>query len=277
MAFNLHEAAKEHRLIVAHRGVTGGNIPCNTLPAFEIALMQGADMIEADVSRAGDGTLCIFHPRMEPKHLGLRCSIPEMTWQEISGLRYINMNHTPTQFGILKLDELLEQFKNRCFINLDKFWDAPAEINKAVKRHNMMDQVLVKSPPTEEVVTVLKEIGPDVPYMPVIYEGKYFPHEALLKADINYVGVEVVYPNEDSKYASPAFVESMHKDGKLVWINSIIYNTKKQLSGGHSDDSAFTISPEHGWGWLADIGYDMIQTDWPSMLIDFLKATNRYY
>ena len=143
MAFNLHEAAKEHRLIVAHRGVTGGNIPCNTLPAFEIALMQGADMIEADVSRAGDGTLCIFHPRMEPKHLGLRCSIPEMTWQEISGLRYINMNHTPTQFGILKLDELLEQFKNRCFINLDKFWDAPAEIYKAVKRHNMMDQVLV--------------------------------------------------------------------------------------------------------------------------------------
>ena len=277
MAFNLYESAKEHRLIVAHRGVTGGNIPCNTLPAFEIALLQGADMIEADVSQAADGTLCIFHPRMEPKHLGKDCSIPKMTWPEVAELRYINMNQTPTQFGILKLDELLEQFKNRCYINLDKFWDAPADIYKAVKRHNMMDQVLVKSPPTEEVVTVLKEIGPDVPYMPVIYEGKDFPHEMLLNSDIKYVGVEVVYPNEDSIYATPEFVESMHKDGKLVWINSIIYNTKKQLSGGHSDDTAFTISPEHGWGWLTDIGYDMIQTDWPAMLIDYLKVTNRYF
>lgn len=277
MSLDLHEAAKAHRLIVCHRGVTGGNIPCNTLPAFEIALMQGADMLEADVSQAADGTLCIFHPRMESRHLNKQCSIPEMTWEEVRQLRYINMDHTTTQFGIMKLDELLEQFKDRCFINLDKFWGAPADIYKAVKRHNMLDQVLVKSPPTEEVITVLKEIGPDVPYMPVIYEGREFPHHALMNSGINYVGVEVVYPNEDSFFATTEFLESMHRDQKLVWINSIIYNTQKQLSGGHSDDSAFTVSPDHGWGWLADIGYDLIQTDWPGMLIDYLKATNRYY
>ncbi len=277
MHFNLNQAAADHRLIVCHRGATGGNIPCNTLPAFEIALMQGADMLETDISQTADGTLCIFHPRMEPRHLGVNCSIPEMTWQEVSQLRFINMNHTPTQFGILKLDEFLEHFKDRCFINLDKFWGAPAEIYKAVKHHDMLDQVLVKSPPTEEVLTVLKEIGPDVPYMPVIYEGKDFPHNELMHSDINYVGVEVVYENEDSVYTSPEFVETMHKDNKLVWVNSIIYNTKKQLSGGHSDDTAFTISQDYGWGWLADIGYDLIQTDWPGMLIDYLKTTNRYY
>ena len=273
----LQESAKNHRLIVCHRGATGGNIPCNTLPAFEIALMQGADMLETDISQTADGTLCIFHPKMEPRHLGVSCSIPEMTWQEVSQLRFINMNHTPTQFGILKLDEFLEHFKGRCYINLDKFWGAPADIYKTVKRHNMMQQVLVKSPPTPEVLTVLKEIGPDVPYMPVIYEGKEFPHAGLMHSGINYVGVEVVYPNEDSHFASPEFIETIHADGKLVWVNSIIYNTKKQLSGGHSDDTAFTISPDHGWGWLADIGYDLIQTDWPGMLIDYLKVTNRYY
>ena len=277
MHMNLHETASDHRLIVTHRGVTGGNIPCNTLPAFEIALLQGTDMIEADVSKTADDVLCIFHPRMESRHLNSDCHIPEMTWQQVSELRYVNMNRTPTQFGILKLDELLEHFKGRTFINLDKFWDAPADIYKAVKRHNMLDQVLVKSPPTHEVLTVLKEIGPDVPYMPVIYEGKDFPHTELLNSGINYIGVEVVYPNEDSIYATPAFVDAMHKDHKLVWINSIIYNTQKQLSGGHSDDTAFTISQDHGWGWLADIGYDLIQTDWPGMLINYLKTTNRYY
>lgn len=277
MNFNLNCSAADHVLIVCHRGATGGNIPCNTLPAFEIALLQGADMVEADVSSTADGVLCIFHPRMEPRHLNKECSIPEMSWQEVSQLRYVNMNRTPTQFGLLTLDEFLEHFKGRCYINLDKFWDAPAEIYKAVKRHNMLDQVLVKSPPSEDVIRVLEQIGPDVPYMPVIYEGHTFPHKELMTKNINYVGVEVVYPNEDSIYATPEFVDSMHRDNKLVWVNSIIYNTKKQLSGGHSDDTAFTVSMDYGWGWLADKGYDLIQTDWPGMLIEYLKNTNRYF
>ena len=44
MVFNLFEKAKENIIVVAHRGVAGGNIPCNTLTAYEIALKQGADM-----------------------------------------------------------------------------------------------------------------------------------------------------------------------------------------------------------------------------------------
>ena len=50
MSFNLIEKSKENIIIVAHRGSSGGNIPCNTMAAYEIALRQGADMIEADVS-----------------------------------------------------------------------------------------------------------------------------------------------------------------------------------------------------------------------------------
>ena len=38
MKFDLFESAKDHTLIVAHRGVAGGNIPCNTLPAYETAV-----------------------------------------------------------------------------------------------------------------------------------------------------------------------------------------------------------------------------------------------
>ncbi len=30
-------------LVAAHRGVAGANIPCNTIPAFEIALRSGAE------------------------------------------------------------------------------------------------------------------------------------------------------------------------------------------------------------------------------------------
>ena len=69
----------------------------------------------------------------------------------------------------------------------------------------------------------------------------------------------------------------MHRDGKLVWVNSIIYSYKEQLAGGHSDDSALCESMDYGWGWLADRGFDLIQTDWPGMLVSFLKESGRYY
>ena len=62
MVFNLREKAKENIIIAAHRGSCAGNIPCNTLAAYEIALKQGADMLEVDVSCSIDGKLFLFHP-----------------------------------------------------------------------------------------------------------------------------------------------------------------------------------------------------------------------
>ena len=56
---NLKEAASRRILITAHRGVSAGNIPCNTIPAYETALVQGADVLEIDVTMSGEGTLFI--------------------------------------------------------------------------------------------------------------------------------------------------------------------------------------------------------------------------
>jgi glycerophosphoryl diester phosphodiesterase len=71
MNFDYREAAKKNILIVAHRGVSAGNIPCNTLPAYEIALKQGADVIEMDVDMSADGQLVVFHPGREFEHLSI--------------------------------------------------------------------------------------------------------------------------------------------------------------------------------------------------------------
>ena len=145
MKFDVRETAKDHKIIVAHRGVSGGNIPCNTMTAYEIALKQGADMIETDLSTTADGELVIFHPKMEPRHLAADVSIPKMTADEVSKLRYVNYDVVPTQFGVERFDDLLENFKGRCYINIDKFWGNPEAIYRAIKRHGMIDQVLVKS------------------------------------------------------------------------------------------------------------------------------------
>ena len=55
------ELAEKKILIMAHRGVCGANIIENTMEAFELALRQGADILEMDVFRTTDGELFIFH------------------------------------------------------------------------------------------------------------------------------------------------------------------------------------------------------------------------
>ena len=276
MKFNLKQDAASNLMLVAHRGFWGGNIPCNTVPAFDTALRHGADMIEIDLDRTADGKLVIFHPGMEQALLGFSESIERMPYDFVKQLRYINTDDVPTQFGIEKFDDFLEHFKGRCFINVDKFWDNPEAIYEAVKRHGMTDQIVVKAPPTDEVLRVLRELAPTLAYMPVV-KRRFDGHSELLKSNINYIGIEALFYDDGDDIVSEQFMDAVHKDGKLMWVNSIIYDCQKQIAAGHSDDTALTESEDKGWGWLADRGFDLIQTDWPMMLIDYLKNSGKYY
>jgi len=49
-----------HPIVFGHRGASG-EVPENTLPAFQRALAQGADVIETDVHRSRDGQVVIAH------------------------------------------------------------------------------------------------------------------------------------------------------------------------------------------------------------------------
>ena len=100
-------------------------------------------------------------------------------------------------------------------------------------------------------------------------------HEMLMKRKLRYVGAEVVFTDENDGVGSKEYIEKLHADGKIVWANAIAYDYKVQLAAGHSDDVSVTGEPEKGWGWLADRGYDIIQTDWTLALKTYLEKTGR--
>ena len=100
-------------------------------------------------------------------------------------------------------------------------------------------------------------------------------HESLKKRSINYVGTEVLFEKEDAPVASKEYIDMMHADGKIVWANSIVYNYKSVLSAGHNDDVSMADDPALGWGWLADRGFDLIQTDFVHQCVTYLVNTGR--
>ncbi|NLV91957.1 MAG: glycerophosphodiester phosphodiesterase family protein [Firmicutes bacterium] len=276
MKGTLQELAQEKIIIVAHRGVFGGNIPCNNLAAYDIALKHGADMIEIDVTKSADDELFIFHPKMERAHLNGDVDIRTMTAAEIKKLRYVNIDDTPTDIGLNTLDEVFEHFKGRCFINVDKFWDCPELIIEKIKRHNIQDQILLKSSPKPEILDMVEDYAPDIPFMPIISEDQGI-HEYLQRRNINYIGSELLFTTEDSEVASEEYIAMLHRDGKLAWSNAIVYDYKAVLAAGHSDDESLINDPANGWGWLADRNFDFIQTDWVLACVQYLKETGRLY
>ena len=275
--FDIKSFAKEKMIICAHRGAWTGNIPCNSLPAYEIALAQGADMIETDVTASADGELFIFHPGQEKRQLGKDIDIRTMKADEIRDLRMVTIDGTETAHRLLTLDELLEHFKGRCYINIDKFGDNPELIVKKIQKHNISEQIIVKSAPKPKSLDVMEALAPDIQYLAIIgnYNSDY--HAELMSKKMNYVGLEVVFAEEDAYIASDEFIERVHNDGRLIWGNSILYNYKKLLAASHSDDTALTGDMDIGWGYFAKKKFDIIQTDWPLALSIYLEKTGQMY
>lgn len=271
---NIFEEAKRKTLIAAHRGVAGGNIPGNTLQAFDIALDQGADIIETDVFKSLDGQIFIFHTGQEKAHLGKDLDVTKMISDEIRELRYINLDGNETEIGICSLDECLEHLKGRCFINLDRCWDFWEDVIPIVEHHGMADQILLKSYPHMKYLKKLEVLAPRYMYMPIINE-KDECSNILERMQINYIGAELVFASEQSPIMQEDYLYKMKKKGRLLWGNAIVYSYKVLLSAGHNDDLSLEGNPDEGWGWLVDKGFDIIQTDWPNMLNIYLKGANR--
>lgn len=272
---DLLKLAKEKKvLLVAHRGTAGGNIPCNSLPAFKSALNMGADIIELDVEKSRDGELFIQHPKMEKVHLRFNDYIHRYPASFVEQLRLSNWDLARTQYPILRLEEAFELLKGKCLINIDKFWVNPELISKLIRKMDMADQIIIKTANKPEYIDDVERYAPDIPYM-TIAKDVDTTHEELMKRSINYVGTEVLFDSEDAPVASKEYIDMMHADNKIVWSNAIVYSYKAVLSAGHNDDISMSESGELGWGWLADRGFDLIQTDFIYQCRMFLEQTGR--
>ena len=260
--------------IAAHRGSCGGNIPPNTSVAYEAALFQGANILEADVARSADGVFYMFHTGSgnEKYYLGIDCAFEDLTSKELNELHLNNELGKDTLYHLIKLEDMLAQFKGRCIINLDRSWEYWEEILPMVRKLDMADQILLKSPCKKEWIEKAGLVASDFAYMPIINEDITPFYELGGDRLPGFIGAELVFATEESPIITNRTVEMLHKDGKIAWGNSIQFSAKKILSAGHNDDISLSGNPDAGWGWLVRHGFDIIQTDWVCALKLYLES-----
>lgn len=136
-------------LVIAHRG-SSGERPENTLPAFERAIEQSADMIETDLHLSRDGVVVIHHDA-ELERLGEQGEIRDRTATELAA-----MNAAPGAGVAEKMPtllDILDGFGDRMQFNLelkvgrdDAAYDGLEDIVvSAVEERGLMPRMLFSS------------------------------------------------------------------------------------------------------------------------------------
>lgn len=270
----LHKLITQKKvLIAAHRGTCGGSIVQNTILAYENAIAHGADIIEVDVIQSSDGTYYAFHNGQERLVLGIDRDIRQMTSKEIEEIKIINSIDHRLQQRICRLEEILEHFRGRVMINIDRSWDYWEELLPLLASKEMDEQLILKAKPHKNYLSQLTAFAPNIPFMPICID----PNDLIAAEEfpVNLAAVEPIFENESSPLLAPDFIRYCKGQGYALWANAITLGDHVTLTAGHDDNNAILHGPDAHWGWLVDKGFDLIQTDWPALLARHLEGTVR--
>lgn len=225
-------------LVIAHRGASGHR-PENTLPAYELAVEQGADMIEIDLHRTRDEGIVVVHDE-DLSGLGGRGEIAAATLAQVRALDAGGGERVPT------LDEVLDGFGRRIAFNLELKRASQAEYEgleqatlAAVGQRGLLSRMLFSSF-YDPVLARLRALSPEARIGLLI--SHKFPHRAVARAQA--LGAEAIHP-EDS-IVTRDLVREAHDAGLAVHV--------------------FTVDEEVELRRFLDLGVDGIFTNYPERL-----------
>lgn len=231
-------------LVIAHRGASAYR-PENTLPAFELAVEQRADMIETDLHRTRDGAVVITHDE-ELAGIGGRGEIADATLAEIRALDAGGGARVPT------LDEMLDGFGPRIPFNLELKKGTRAEYEgleeiaiEAVRARGIAERTLFSSF-YDPVLARLRERAPEA-RIGLLISRKY-PIRILERAAA--LGAEAIHP--ELPLVDAALVEAAHGAGLAVYV--------------------FTVDDPADMRRLLDLGVDGLFTNHPDRMRALVDA-----
>lgn len=272
MFFNtLKEKRQINVLVAAHRGTCGANIIQNTYLSCNNALLHGADIVEVDAVESTDGVFFAFHDGEEESLWGYKADIRKMASTAIERQPCKNSLDVFINQKVERLKPLLERLKNKCLINIDRSWYHWENMIKFLDEIDMYDQIVLKAPPEEEYLKQLEESKSPVMFMPIIRTVEEW--QTVKKYNINTVAVEIIFETFDADVIQKEFIDELHNQGILIWINALSLNDDITLSAELEDNGAIMNGYDTTWGRLVDeFKADVIQTDWPALLKPYVMS-----
>ena len=256
-------------LVTAHRG-DWRNTPENSIQALKNCIAMGVDIMELDLKKTKDGYLVIMHDRDIDRTTTGKGDVADYTLAEIQKFYLRSGSGHPTKHQIPTFKEILSIAKDHIIIDVDKGYDYYPQVIKELREAGMIRQAIVNVKGSTPLTTIEQEQGKiddDITIMPIVdmkrpdalqIINSYKPHKrTVLQANFNTDTLAILKHLE-------AF-----RSNYGLWINSLW----PEQNGGHDDDQAVEENKkDETWGWLVRQKANMIQTDRPKELIEYLKT-----
>ena len=265
---NLLQEGNNSVLVVSHRA-DWRNAPENSLQAIQNCIDMGADMVEIDLKKTKDGHLVLMHDKTINRTMTGTGSPDEYTLAELKAMRLRNGAGIKTRHQIPTFEEVMNLCKGKIMVNVDKGYDYFKDAYEVLKKTGTVDQCIMKaSLPYERVKAENGEVLDKMIFMPVVQLHKESA-EATIDGYLEHMkpqAFELVFNNDSPEVQR--LIKKVRDSGAKIFINSLW----PELCGGHDDDRAVELhQPDESWGWIIDQGAKLIQTDRPTLLLQYLK------
>lgn len=265
MINNLKDSSNDQIIVVAHRG-DWRNAPENSLQAIKNCIAMGVDMVEIDVRETKDGQLVLMHDKTIDRTTTGKGKVSELTWKYLQTLQLRDGIGHETPHRIPTLEDALELAKGKILVNLDKSYDIFDKCYEIIKKTDTQNQVVIKGAiPYKQVKKEFGTYLDKVFFMPIVRlknKGSKVIVDEYLDG-LNPVAFEFTAPQDTLEMISQ--FDDIRAKGSSVWVNSLW----PYHNGGHDDEKA-ALDPTV-YDWYIENHIDIIQTDRPKLLIDYLR------
>jgi glycerophosphoryl diester phosphodiesterase len=188
------ESARSRPLILGHRG-SPRLAPENSLDSFRIALEQGADGVELDVQRTGDGVLVAHHDEALP------------SGEDIAALSYAELLPSARRAGfeMPKLANVFELLSGRALLDIELKRAGYEESVAELARRLLPKATFAFSSFDMRVVRECRRLAPDVPAFLIVAGERETALDLALMESIGASGIAF-----ESTHVSDSMVQFFH-------------------------------------------------------------------
>lgn len=230
-------------IIFAHRGASA-HAPENTLPAFELAVAQGAPAIEFDVKLTSDRRVIIIHDhtlRRTTNGSGLVANTSFDALRELDAGFWKDPKYTGAQIPLL--EEVLEAVGKKVLINIEltnyttPFDGLPDEVAAIVQKHGLQGQIIFSSFNFNNLL-ITRRLLPDIPCGQLILPGR---QGWLQRVAANFIHVEAEHPFTSD--VTESYVKRQHGRGRRVHVWTVNDPLDMRRLRFYGVDGIFTDDP----------------------------------
>lgn len=245
-----HDTSSSEVLVVAHRA-SNAQYPENSLAAIQYSINTGVDVVELDIRTTRDGKLVLMHDETVDRTTSGEGKVRELTYKELEVLSLESNWGDTIVHRIPLVEEAFLMAKGYIMIDLDIKDVSIRKLVELVQKTGVQNQVLFFDS-SFEVLDSVRLLDSTLLLMPRAHSLE----EA--KSIIERYHPPVIHIDDD--FYTDEVVQTIKESGARVWINAL----------GVPDIKAKIGIKQSGYGKLIEKGANIIQTDYPVLLEEFL-------